>query len=283
MHGSVTVQYRIKNLTDHLYLYRDPELILENIAHQILADYAASTELSELIGPGRAKFNERISTALQARVDELKLGLEIVFVALQDAHPPQTSDVAKTFQGVVSAERRKEATIEEARGAAQRIKTEAAGSIGVANALNSAIRKMDRLSADPNADPAALAEAGRRVDAFFSGLLTPAGGSDSRGDSGALAGRAAQLIADARATVTREISTMGSKVRMLDDDLVAFRASPELYKIRKYLGVLTSGTAEIRKWIVAADVDLVVTLEEEHETDFDFSDLEPEVGGAAIR
>lgn len=287
MHGSVTVQYRIKNLTDYLYRYRDPEQVIENIAHRVLADYAAGTELTELMGPGREQFNEKISTALQAQVDDLRLGLEVVFVALQDAHPPQTDDVAKTFQGVVAAERRKEATIEEARGAAQRIKTEAAGSIRVADALNSAIREMDRLSADPNADPAALAEAESVVDAFFAGLLTTSAGGalapGSRDGSGALAGQAAQLIADAQANVTREVSAMASKVRMLDDDLVAYRASPELYTMRKYLAVLTSGVADIRKWIVAADVDLVITLEEEQETDFDFSDLEPEVGGAAIR
>ncbi|MCH7700192.1 MAG: hypothetical protein IID37_00775 [Planctomycetes bacterium] len=287
MHGSVTVQYRISNLSDYLSRYRDPEQVIENIAHRVLADYAASTELTELMGPGRGRFNEQISTALQAQVDDLKLGLEIVFVALQDAHPPQTSDVAKTFQGVVSAERRKEATIEEARGAAQRIKTEAAGSIRVADALNSAIREMDRLSADPNADPAALAEAKSTVEAFFAGLLTTSADGvlepGFRDGSGALAGKAAQLIADAQANVIREISAMASKVRRLDDDLVAYRASPELYKMRKYLAVLTSGVADIRKWIVAADVDLVVTLEEERETDFDFSDLEPEVGGAAIR
>ncbi|MCH7719383.1 MAG: hypothetical protein IH988_00130 [Planctomycetes bacterium] len=287
MHGSVTVQYRINNLTDYLYRYRDPEQVIENIAHRVLADYAAGTELTELMGPGREQFNEKISTALQAQVDDLRLGLEIVFVALQDAHPPQTADVAKTFQGVVAAERRKEATIEEARGAAQRIKTEVTGSIRVADALNNAIREMDRLSADLNADPATLAEAESAVDSFFAGLLTTSTGGPlvpGFGDgSWALSGQAAQLIADAQANVTREISAMASKVRMLDDDLVAYRASPELYKMRKYLAVLTSGVADIRKWIVAADVDLVITLEEEQETDFDFSDLEPEVGGVAIR
>ncbi len=287
MHGSVTVQYRINNLADYLYLYRDPEKVIKNIAHGVLADYAASTELTELMGPGRGRFNEQITAALQARVDDLKLGVEIVFVALQDAHPPQTSDVAKTFQGVMAAERRKEATIEEARGAAQRIKTEVAGSIGVANALNSAIKEMDRLSADPNADPAALTTAKSTVDTFFADLLTTStrggGVPGSRYGSGALAGQAAQLIADAQADVTREVSTMASKVRMLDDDLVAYNASPELFKMRKYLAVLTTGVADIRKWIVAADVDLVVTLEEPQETDFDFSELEADAPGAAIR
>ena len=87
-----------------------------------------------------------MTKVLQGRCDELGLGIEITFVALQDAHPPSQSDVAKTFQNVVASEILRAATVVEATGLANRTLTLAAGSVVRAKALDEAVREMDRLS-----------------------------------------------------------------------------------------------------------------------------------------
>jgi modulator of FtsH protease HflK len=63
----------------------------------------------------RADIAAALKKALQAEVDRLGLGLEILFVGLKDIHPPV--DVAPAYQEVISAQEQKERMIDSARAA----------------------------------------------------------------------------------------------------------------------------------------------------------------------
>jgi membrane protease subunit HflK len=82
----------------------------------------------------RQQLTDALKLSLQQEVDRMHLGLEIVFVGLQNIHPPV--DVAPAFQEVVSAEEQKQAylheadayrlrTLPEAQQQANRLRTEA--------------------------------------------------------------------------------------------------------------------------------------------------------------
>ncbi len=243
---SMEVQYRIKNLHDYQYSYQEPERVLEAIAHEELSDYAASVSSKELLGPGRKGFDRQMQRRLQERCDRLGLGIQLTYVALQEAHPPTESEVAETFQNVVAAEIRKKAAISSALGDSERILTLAAGSVQRAFELDEAIQRLDELSVAEDVDEAAMAEAKARVsDLIF--------GNPAKGIKPA-SGHVAAEIARARAEREVAISDAESKVRNFRNDLVAYRTAPDLYKTRRYLRLLQERLPALRKYVFTSPV-----------------------------
>jgi len=71
----------------------------------------------------RAEIAQQLKESLQQEVDQLGLGLQIMFVGLKDVHPPV--DVAPAYQAVVSAQEEKERRIDLARASRVRVLPEA--------------------------------------------------------------------------------------------------------------------------------------------------------------
>jgi len=266
---SMQVEYRVKNLYDYEFRYRNPEQVLESIAYQELSDFTAGISLTDLMGKGRGDFGRRMRRRLQQRCDdELQLGIEITFVALQEAHPPPESDVAATFQSVVAAELRKAAAIEKAHGDSDRILTITAGSVDRATALDAAIRDMD--------DTAARAAKGEHadVDAAIERVSHLMFGHKMEGIAPA-SGDVATELSTARADRSLAISTAESKVRSFRNDLAAFTAAPLLFKMRRYLQLLRDKLPPLRKFVVTGDAsktDLIIQYETKKRNTLD---LEP--------
>ncbi len=242
---SVPITYRIKDLNQYLYHYQHPEKILEAVAYQYLSDYAASVDYDQLMGPGRKEFNRELRRRIQHRLDELGVGIEIVFAGVRDAHPTAQSGVAEAFEKVVSAQTEMGAVIHRAKGEANRILTRAAGSVARAIALDEAIQRRDRFAAGTPE----YAEAQREVEALLMG--DPAQGIPP------IAGEAARTIADARAEASRKVTEAASKVREFGAQLAAYQAAPELFMKRAYLKVF-EGIAGIRKYLIVGDGSNVI-------------------------
>jgi len=271
---SVAIQYRISDLNDYLYNYQEPEKVLQAVAYQAMTEYAASVGIDQVIGPGRKEFQQGLRDVVDGRISELGLGIEILFLGLQGAHPPAEDNVAKAFQDVVSAERRRQTEIARARGEAQLIKTRVAGSVARADLLDAAIREMDALATDAEATPEQLEAARRRVD----GLLT----GDSALGISPMSGQAAADIAEAEAARTALLSEARSKRRVFGNELAAYQAAPQLYEMRKYLAVLTKSVKNIRKFVFVGDpdkTDLVIEIETERQNVLDLSEPAPHGGG----
>lgn len=247
---SVVIEYKIKDLHAYSYNYADPDKVLESIAHQELSDYAAGVDLAALMGRGRQAFGPSMKKVLQRRCDENELGIDITFVALQEAHPPSQSDVAKAFQDVVAAEMRKTAAIEQAHGNAQQMLTTVAGSVERSEEIDEAIQKLNRLNSEHEKSPsagseAAVATAKKRLDQLLFG-------DESKGIAPA-SGRVAAMLATARATRASVISEAESKARSFKYDVVAFRAAPDLFMVRRWLDALSVELPRMRKYIFVGD------------------------------
>ncbi len=242
---SVPIEYRIKDLSRYLYTYVDPERLLEAVAYEYLSDYAASVDIDELIGPGRAKFNSELKGRLQARLDKLDVGIEIVFCGIRGAHPPAKSNVAAAFQGVVSAETSMAALIHAADGEARRILITLAGTEERAIDLDEAIRARDALT--PGSPQ--WKEKEQRVQDLLMG--------NSGADLAPISGEAAVRIATAKAEASERISREAAKVATFGTEVAAYQAAPRLYKHRKTLEVFRNLT-NVRKYLIVGDTSNVI-------------------------
>jgi membrane protease subunit HflK len=109
MSVSIPVQYQITNLAIWAYTNSDPESLLRGIAERSVTHYLASADLDNLMAQGRAAAAVALSSNIQAQADALELGARILFVGLEDIHPP--TKVAKIFEDVVGATETRESKI----------------------------------------------------------------------------------------------------------------------------------------------------------------------------
>lgn len=245
---SIPIEYRIKNIHHYLYRYKDPIKLMESVAYQYLADYAAGVDIDELMGPGRVAFNHSLKSIVQQRLDELEVGIEIVFVGIRGAHPPAKNEVAASFQGAIASQTKMLAMINAAEGEARKILTEIAGTESRAKNLDEAIREKDRLQSEENVDTETLSQAEQRIDDLFMG-------NEEKGIP-RVSGEAAAMIALARADASRKISDAATKARVFKTELVAYKAAPNLYKQRKNLQVIQD-ISDIRKYLILGDMSKV--------------------------
>ena len=122
---SIPVQFQITSITNWLYQNSDPEDLLKSIATAEVVRYLAGSDLNDILSHGRLEATTTLRDRIQTAADERQLGARIVFVGLQDIHPPTGSEVAATYEKVVSAEQTKLAKILDAQSAAIRTNAQA--------------------------------------------------------------------------------------------------------------------------------------------------------------
>lgn len=187
--SSIPVQYQVTNLMQWAYLHKEPAALLAHIGTREVARYLVNADLMEITSSGRLAASEALRQRIQARANEMKLGVKINFVGVADLHPPVK--VAASYEAVVSAKQKRAAALLEA--AAHRVET---------NAL-------------------AAAEALRRT--------RNAEAESRRAEVGALA-----------------------RAALFTNQILAFRAAPEVYAQRSYLETLVRSAANSRKFVIAA-------------------------------
>jgi regulator of protease activity HflC (stomatin/prohibitin superfamily) len=246
---SVPIEYRIKDINAYLYEYAEPQRVMESIVFQMVSEYAASVDVDQLIGPGRMEFNADLRERLQRRLDEFKLGIELVFVGIRGAHPTAEEQVASTYQKVVSAQTSMGTMIGRARGKAQSMLTKVAGSVERATALDEAILAKDRLEQDPEADPEELKKAQGLVDTLLLG--------DPLRGIAPVGGEAAVQIAEAREKSSAAVTEAANKARQFQAEVASYRASPQLYMARKRLERFED-LPFVRKYLIVGDAGNVI-------------------------
>jgi len=116
--GAVVIFYNIKaengGLLDYIAHYEKPETVLEAIGYREWAQYMASVDPMAVMTVGRNKMSEALRLAIQREVDDRRLGLNIIRVAVLGLHPPV--DVAKAYEEAINARQEKEALIWKAKG-----------------------------------------------------------------------------------------------------------------------------------------------------------------------
>lgn len=113
---SIPVQYQIKDVRAWAYNFSDAPVMLEKIATREVVRYLVGVDINEVMATGRGRAAEVLRERIQRAADEAthNLGVKIVYVGVQDIHPPV--NVAPSYEAVVGAMQEKEAKILVAEG-----------------------------------------------------------------------------------------------------------------------------------------------------------------------
>ncbi len=99
---SIPVQFQITNVTDWAYNNADATNLLQSLATREVVRFLAGVDLNNVMSSNRLEAAETLRDGIQATANEYKLGAKIIFVGLQDIHPPTT--VAGDYERVIGAE-----------------------------------------------------------------------------------------------------------------------------------------------------------------------------------
>ena len=116
---SIPVQYQITNVLDWAYQNSEPTNLLADLATREVVRYLASVDMNDIMSHTRLEAADILRDRVQAAADLRSLGVKIIFVGLQDIHPP--TKVAGDYEKVVGAEQTRQAAILNAQ--AQAIRT----------------------------------------------------------------------------------------------------------------------------------------------------------------
>ena len=111
---SIPVQYEVNDVRAWAYNYADAGELLEKLATREVVRYLVGVDINEIMNTGRTSAAQKLRDRIQERADELKLGVKVLFVGLQDIHPPVK--VADAYQAVIGAQQQIQTNILAAEG-----------------------------------------------------------------------------------------------------------------------------------------------------------------------
>jgi len=117
---SIPVQFQITNVMDWVYKNSEPDALLKDLATHEVIRYLAGVDLNDVLAQGRLLAADVLRERIQSSANARSLGAKIIFVGLQDIHPPTDKEVAATYEKVVGAEQTRLAKILDAEAAAIR-------------------------------------------------------------------------------------------------------------------------------------------------------------------
>jgi len=256
---SMPVQYTVRRdaegFFNYLYNYSDPQGMLRDISYRELVKQAVHFDYQKIMGEQRAEVTAILERLIQEKCNEMKLGIDIVFVGLQDVHPPTESDVAATFQDVATAEQQRDTLVQMARIEATKELVSVAGDVGRAEKINALILQKDELG---TGDEQQREIVDREIQQYMLG--------DSEVGIRPIQGDAGELLQIARADAEDSVNRAAAKANTFQLERVAYEASPRLYKMRKVLEALSEKLDKVRKYVVVLDpktTNLIIELVEQ--------------------
>jgi membrane protease subunit HflK len=106
---SIPVQYQITNLIAWTYNHGNPASLLEQIGTRETVRYLVSADFHELMSGARFGAAEELRRRIQDEANRQNLGVKILFLGLQDIHPPV--QVAAAYESVGGAEQTRKAKL----------------------------------------------------------------------------------------------------------------------------------------------------------------------------
>lgn len=106
---SIPVQFQITNLTQWVYNNEEPDTLLQHIARREVVRYLVSADMEEVMSRVSGEAASVLRDRIQAEANRHEMGANIVFVGLQDIHPPVK--VAPDYEKVMAAIHTREANI----------------------------------------------------------------------------------------------------------------------------------------------------------------------------
>lgn len=111
----LTIHYRIKNPRSHYLNYRNGAAgkLLAFQAYRILSQTFAHEAYFDISLFKRRQWTSAAESELQATLDSMNAGIEIVAFCLRDLHPPR--DIAASYEDVVAAYQKREKSLNQAK------------------------------------------------------------------------------------------------------------------------------------------------------------------------
>jgi regulator of protease activity HflC (stomatin/prohibitin superfamily) len=249
----VVVQYRVADTAKYLSAAEDPGRLLAALADRATNACFLTKDIDTLLGSGRAQAAAELQTALQAEVDRLGLGLQILFVGLTAIHPPDEEGVAAAFLEQIDAQQERAALVEGARQEAIETLASVAGSREEALQIDRQIIELQQLTeavnqASDHPTTQSLRQQIAQKEAQIERLLI------------ASRGQAAQIVYEALADRWQRVMAERGKAERFRFELAAYRSAPRYYRARQYLKALADGLSGARKYVVAVDRGLPPTF-----------------------
>jgi regulator of protease activity HflC (stomatin/prohibitin superfamily) len=98
---SIPVQFQITNVLDWAYQNAGETNLLEDLATRAMVHYLAGVDLNAVLSHLRVEAAQQLKQQIQADANDHRLGVKILFVGVQDIHPPVK--VASDYEQVVAA------------------------------------------------------------------------------------------------------------------------------------------------------------------------------------
>lgn len=142
---SIPVEFQITNVLDWAYKNQDATNLLQDLATREVVHYLVSADFMDIMSRERGAAADALRDRIQAAANEHQLGAKIIFVGLQDIHPPVK--VAGDFEKVVGATQTKLADVLAAQ--ADDIKTNALAAAEATNIID--VAEADRTTTEISA------------------------------------------------------------------------------------------------------------------------------------
>ena len=147
------LEYRVSDPVAYLYASHDPEGILYNVTQSSIRATVINYTVDDAITTAKSKIQAEVRDSITERLDELKIGLQVVNVSVQDAEPP-TDQVIEAFKAVETAKQSAETAV----NTANQYRSEK---------IPAAKAEADRITQEAEAEKAArIAEAEGQVERF---------------------------------------------------------------------------------------------------------------------
>jgi regulator of protease activity HflC (stomatin/prohibitin superfamily) len=98
---SIPVQFQITNVMDWAYNNAGQSNLLEDLATRDVVHFLAGVDLNDVMSHARLEAAQELQRQIQSAANAHRLGAKILFVGLQDIHPPVA--VAANYEKVVGA------------------------------------------------------------------------------------------------------------------------------------------------------------------------------------
>jgi membrane protease subunit HflK len=105
---SIPIQFQITNVMQWAYHNSGETNLLEDLATSEVVRYLVGEDVEQVLSEGRLDAAQHLEDRIQNAANDHALGVKIVFVGLQDIHPP--TPIALNYEQVVSAEQTRLAT-----------------------------------------------------------------------------------------------------------------------------------------------------------------------------
>jgi len=249
------VHYHIRESEVYSYAYNvsNPVKLLENIAARELARYAVSADYFALLGRERRKAAEILKQNIQQKVDEYKLGIEIVFTGFTGMHPPV--EVGAAYEAVVGAYEEKKSKELDADAEAFKILN-----LAVGESRERLTRDIDALEKAKNSgDTQAIKEAKEKLDKSLS----------------AAGGKTAKIIKEAESHAYERSVISKAEGELFKSRLLVYETAPSVFKSRLFLKAFTEGVKDIQKYIYPSGIKVIHIMDFEEKEGLSRWDEEP--------